>query len=89
MDLFPAWTRRYFLFPKKSPTCSVRFLGLSSRLQGPEREADHLLPSNAEVKYAWSPSATPPYVLLALCTRYLGVLTGVVPKFRSVLLTGL
>jgi len=29
------------------------------------READHALPSNVDVKNAWSYTATPPYVLMA------------------------
>jgi hypothetical protein len=33
----------------------------------PEREADHLPPSNAEVKNAWSYTSTLPYVFMAWC----------------------
>jgi hypothetical protein len=33
----------------------------------PGREADHLLPSNAEVKNAWSYTSTRQYVFTALC----------------------
>jgi len=38
----------------------------------PEREADHSLPSSAEVKNTWMYSSIPQYVLLAWCLVNLG-----------------
>jgi hypothetical protein len=38
---------------------------LSLGIKRPGREADHLAPSSAEVKNAWSYTSTPPYVLMA------------------------
>jgi len=39
--------------------------GLYLLLKWPGRETDHLPPSDAEVKNAWSDTHTPPYVLMA------------------------
>jgi hypothetical protein len=35
-----------------------------------EREADHSLPYNAEVKNAWSYTSTPPYTFMAWCSKH-------------------
>jgi hypothetical protein len=40
---------------------------LSLGVKRPRREADHSLPSSAEVKNAWSYTSTPQYVLMAWC----------------------
>jgi hypothetical protein len=40
---------------------------LSLGVKRPGREADHSLPSSAEVKNAWSYTSTPPYVFMAWC----------------------
>jgi hypothetical protein len=40
-------------------------LSLWVKRQG--READHTLPTNAEVKTTWIYTSTPPYVFTALC----------------------
>jgi hypothetical protein len=40
---------------------------LSLGVKRPEREADHLPPSSAEVKNAWSYASTPQYVFMAWC----------------------
>jgi hypothetical protein len=37
-------------------------------LKGPESEADHLPPSSAENKNAWSYTSTPQYAFMALCS---------------------
>jgi len=34
----------------------------------PEREADHLPPSSAESKYAWSYTSIPQYAFMAWCS---------------------
>jgi hypothetical protein len=53
------------------PSRPDRFLGLptllSSGIKWPGREADHLPPSGAEIKNAWSYTSTPQYVFMALC----------------------
>jgi hypothetical protein len=40
---------------------------LSLGVKRPGREADHSLPSSAEVKNAWSYTSTPQYVFMASC----------------------
>jgi hypothetical protein len=40
---------------------------LSLGVKRPGREADHSLPSSAEIKDAWSYTSTPQYVFLAWC----------------------
>jgi hypothetical protein len=40
---------------------------LSPGLKLPRREADHSLPTSAEIRNAWTYSSTSPYVLMALC----------------------
>jgi hypothetical protein len=52
-----------FLFTTASRTA----LALSLEVKRPGREADHSLPSSAEVKNAWSYTSTPQYFFMAWC----------------------
>jgi hypothetical protein len=39
--------------------------GLSPGVRWPSREADHSLPTSAEVKKTWTYTSTPPYAFMA------------------------
>jgi hypothetical protein len=65
----------FFLFattsrPALGPTqCLIEWVPgtLTPAVKRPGREADHLPPSSAEVKNAWSSTSTPQYVFMAWC----------------------
>jgi hypothetical protein len=45
----------------------LAYYKMGTEVTRPEREPDHSPPTSAEVKNAWSYTATPPYVFMALC----------------------
>jgi hypothetical protein len=45
---------------------------LSSGIKQPDREADHLASSSAEIMNAWSFTYTPPYFFMAWCLKQHG-----------------
>jgi hypothetical protein len=73
---FPAGGWEFFFFttasrtvlgPNQSPIQWVPG-SLSLGVKRPGREADHSLPSSADVKNAWSYTSTPQYVFMAWCS---------------------